>query len=49
MTVEKFNEIKEHLTELLNADIQVRIFTRELPITIKCKISKKTDNALEGS
>lgn len=40
MTIEKFNEIKEHLDELLNAEFQVRDFTQDPPITIKCKISK---------
>ena len=40
MTIEKFNEIKEHLDELLNAEFQVRDFTQDPPITIKCKINK---------
>ena len=41
MTIEKLNEIKEHLDELLNAEIQVRDYTQDPPIIIKCKISKK--------
>ena len=41
MTIEKFDEIKEHLEELLNAEIQVRDFSQDYPITRKCKISKK--------
>ena len=40
MMIEKFNEIKEHLDELLNTEFQVRDFTQDPPITIKCKISK---------
>lgn len=41
MTIEKFNEIKEHLEELMNAVIQVRDVSQDYPITRKCKISKK--------